>query len=250
MPSNVPSRRLIIGATSSVAAEVARLWAQGGHSLVLVGRNEEKLAALRAELGASVVGGRSFDFTQHRAVAETVEALLAEFGAFEVVLLAHGSLGDQLKSESDFDEAFEQVNVNFLSAVAWLIPLANRMEAAGRGQLAVITSVAGDRGRPRNYTYGASKGALTLYLQGLRSRLYPAVTVTTLKLGPVDTPMTVDHPKNATFISSQKAAHGIVRAIEGKKKEVYVPGFWRPVLWTVRAMPEALFQRLRFLSGR
>jgi short-subunit dehydrogenase len=241
---------LIIGATSSVAADVARIWAKSGHSLVLVARSESKLAALQAELGDAVLGTRSFDFTQHEAIGSAVEELHEEHGAFEVALVAHGYLGDQLKSESEFAETFEQVNVNFLSAVAWLIPLANRMEAENRGQLAVITSVAGDRGRPRNYTYGASKGALTLYLQGLRSRLYPAIAVTTIKLGPVDTPMTVDHPKNASFITSEQAAEGIARAIERRRAEVYVPGFWRPIMWAVRSMPEAVFQRLKFLSGR
>lgn len=246
----MPGPRLIIGATSSVASDVARMWAQAGHSLVLVGRSESKLAELRAELGASVLGTRSFDFTRYDAIGDAVEDLYREFGAFEVALLAHGSLGDQLLSESDFGEALEQVSVNFLSAVAWLIPLANKMEASKSGHIAVITSVAGDRGRPRNYTYGASKGALSLYLQGLRSRLYPAVPVTTIKLGPVDTPMTIDHAKNASFITSEQAARGIVRAIEKRKKEVYVPGFWRPIMWAVRNMPEAVFQRLKFLSGR
>jgi decaprenylphospho-beta-D-erythro-pentofuranosid-2-ulose 2-reductase len=242
--------RLIIGATSSVASNVARLWAGAGHLLVLVGRSETKLAELRTELGPTVLGTRSFDFTEHAAIGAAIDELYEAFGPFDVALLAHGYLGDQHKSEHDFCEALAQIDVNFVSAVAWLIPLANKMEAARKGQLAVITSVAGDRGRPRNYTYGASKGALTLYLQGLRSRLYPAIPITTIKLGPVDTPMTRDHEKNASFITSIDAARGIVRALERKKAEVYVPGFWRPILWAVRVMPEALFQRLKFLSGR
>lgn len=242
--------RLIIGATSSVASNVARIWAQAGHVLVLVGRSETKLSALRSELGSAVLGTRCLDFTQHDRISAVVDKLYEEFGPCEIAFLAHGYLGDQLKSESDLAEALAQIDVNFASAVAWLIPLANKMEASRKGQLAVITSVAGDRGRPRNYTYGASKGALTLYLQGLRSRLYPTIPVTTIKLGPVDTPMTVDHEKNASFVSSPEAARGIVRAIEKRKAEVYVPGFWRPVLWAVRVMPEALFQRLKFLSGR
>jgi decaprenylphospho-beta-D-erythro-pentofuranosid-2-ulose 2-reductase len=112
-------------------------------------------------------------------------------------------------------------------------------------------SVAGDRGRPRNYTYGAAKGALTLYLQGLRSRLYPVgVAVTTLKLGPVDTPMTVDHAKNPLFTTPERLAPAIVRAIDRRAGEVYLPWYWRPILAVVRNTPEPLFQRLRFLSGR
>lgn len=247
---HLPAPRLIIGATSTVASDVARLWARAGHSLVLIGRSEPKLAQLREELGASVLSVRTLDFARSEAISPLTAELHEEFGAFEAALIAHGYLGDQLRSEHDLGEALAQIDINFSSAVAWLIPLANMMEAAGKGQLAVITSVAGDRGRPRNYTYGASKGALNLYLQGLRSRLYPRIAVTTVKLGPVDTPMTHDHEKNASFTTSPEAARRIVRAIERKKAEVYVPGFWRPVLWAVRVMPEALFQRLKFLSGR
>lgn len=241
---------VIVGATSSVAADVARIYAERGDKLVLVARNEEKLRDLVDELGSSVVGTRCFDFTEHRKIEGVVQALVERHGAFRLVLIAHGYLGDQLLSERSFDEAYEQIAVNYLSAVAWLVPLANEMEAKGGGHLAAITSVAGDRGRPRNYTYGSAKGALALYLQGLRSRLYPAIRVTTLKLGPVETPMTVDHQKNASFITSRQAARGIVRALDRRASEVYVPSYWRPILWAVRIMPEALFQRLGFLSGR
>ncbi len=242
--------RLIIGATSSVAADVARLWKQSNHELILVARNREKLEALASELGPCVVGTKCLDFTDPAAVAAAADELHREFAGFDVALLAHGYLGDQLLSEREFSEAEAQISTNFVSAVAWLIPLSNRMDELGRGHLAVITSVAGDRGRPRNYTYGASKGALSLYLQGLRSRLHGKVPVTTLKLGPVDTPMTVSHEKNASFVSSPEAARGIVQAIEKRKGEVYVPGYWRPIMWAVRNMPEPLFQRLAFLSNR
>jgi decaprenylphospho-beta-D-erythro-pentofuranosid-2-ulose 2-reductase len=125
------------------------------------------------------------------------------------------------------------------------------MEAARQGRIGVITSVAAERGRPRNYTYGAAKGALNVYLQGLRSRLYSAgVSVTTLKLGPVDTPMTHDHAKHALFGKPEGVARSIVRAIDAGIPEAYVPSFWRAIMPVVRGTPEALFQRFPFLSGR
>ena len=115
-------------------------------------------------------------------------------------MIAQGLLGDQLASERDVAEAERIVDTNFLSVVSLLVPLGNHFEAAGAGHIAVMSSVAGDRGRPRNYTYGAAKGALNIYLQGLRTRLWSrGVGVHTLKLGPVDTPMTATHEKNALF---------------------------------------------------
>ena len=115
----------------------------------------------------------------------------------------------------------------------------------------MITSVAGDRGRPRNYTYGAAKGALNVYLQGLRTRLFPAgVSVTTLKLGPVDSPMTRDHEKHALFGKPKTVARGILRALDARVPEAYVPSFWRLIMPVVKHTPERLFQLLPFLSGR
>jgi decaprenylphospho-beta-D-erythro-pentofuranosid-2-ulose 2-reductase len=167
------------------------------------------------------------------------------------VLIAHGDLGDQLATERSFRDAEAVLRANFTSPVSLLIPVANALEAARAGRIGVITSVAGDRGRPRNYTYGAAKGALNVYLQGLRTRLYAAgVSVTTLKLGPVDTPMTRDHAKHALFGKPPAVARDIVRAMDRGVPEAYVPSFWRAIMPVVKNTPESVFQRLPFLSGR
>jgi short-subunit dehydrogenase len=135
--------------------------------------------------------------------------------------------------------------------VSLVVRLANHLVAARGGRLGVFTSVAGERGRPRNYTYGACKGALNLYLQGVRSRLYPAgVSVTTLKLGPVDTPMTESHEKNRLFAQAPQVAKDIVHAMDARRREAFVPRVWAAIMPVVRMTPEALFQKLRFLSGR
>ena len=155
------------------------------------------------------------------AVAAAIDAL----GGLDVAVIAHGWLGDQLASERDVAEAERIIDTNFISVVALLVPLANHFEAAGAGNIAVMSSVAGDRGRPRNYTYGAAKGALNIYLQGLRTRLWRhGVRVQTLKLGPVDTPMTATHPKTRLFARADAVAAGIVAAIDAGRAEAYVPG--------------------------
>ena len=187
-------RVAIFGATSAIAAEVAHVYAGRGARLFLAGRNPEKLRALIAALGdaGAVAGSCEVDFTTPGAADAAVAAAVAALGGqLDVALIAHGVLGDQLESERDFAEAQRILDANFMSVVALLVPLGNHFEAASGGNIAVMSSVAGDRGRPRNYTYGAAKGALNIYLQGLRTRLWPrGVRVQTLKLGPVDTPMT------------------------------------------------------------
>lgn len=253
IPSAGMRHILVFGATSAIAARVIASWAACGDRLHLVGRDPGKLAAVAAACPSpGGVTTASADLGELAKAEALVAASVAALdGRVDLVFVAHGDLGDQLRSEHDFTEAERILRVNFLSVVALLVPLAAQLERQRSGALAVITSVAGERGRPRNYTYGAAKGGLNLYLQGLRSRLYGAgVAVTTLKLGPVDTPMTTQHRKTAVFSSPEKVARAIVWAIDRGAGEVFVPGFWRTIMWIVRNTPEALFQRLGFLSGR
>lgn len=242
---------LVLGATSEIASHVARIYAARGARLHLVGRSAEKLGRVAETCAAGNVSVEAADLAILESNAGVVERAIAALGHLDVALIAHGDLGDQLLSEHDFSQAEATLRVNLLSAVSLVVPLANYFEAAGCGTLGVITSVAGERGRPRNYTYGAAKGGLNHYLEGVRSRLYPSgAKVTTLKLGPVHTPMTVDHPKNALFAEPDAVARSIVRALDAGKAEVFVPHVWAWIMQVVRWVPEPLFQRLGFLSGR
>lgn len=244
-------RILILGATSAVATEVAKIYGEQGAQLYLIGRNGDKLGALVQSLGDAVVGFEACDLNELEQNAGRVEKAHGTLGGFDIVLVAHGYLGDQLRSEEDAEYALKILTTNLSSAVSLLIPIANLLEKQGNGHLGVITSVAGERGRPRNYTYGAAKGGLTLYLQGLRSRLHSSgVHILNIKLGPTDTPMTIGHEKNSLFGEKTQVAKGIVRALEGRKHVVYLKGIWNPIMAIVRLLPESIFQRFDFLSGR
>ncbi len=242
---------LIFGATSAIAQSVAKLYAARGDSLFVVGRNPAKLQALVDALGDRCVGQMVADLDDTDANARRVDEALDRLGSVDIALVAHGLLGDQLETERTWASAEAVLRTNLLSVISLVLPLANTLEEQGRGHLGVMSSVAGERGRPRNYTYGAAKGALTLYLQGVRSRLWDAgVAVHTLKLGPVDTPMTLGHEKNALFATADGVAKTIVRRLDGAGGEAYVPGYWAPIMGVVRTLPESIFQRLQFLSGR
>lgn len=245
------ARILIIGATSAIAAEAAKHYAARGDVLYLLARDQDKLEALVRTLGDCVAGHEAGDFTQTSANSGRIERAIEALGAIDLALVAHGALGDQLESEADYAEAHRQIDANFLSAVSLLIPIANQLEQQRKGSIAVMSSVAAERGRPRNYTYAAAKAGVNTYLEGLRSRLWSSgVRVHTLKLGPVDTPMTIDHEKNATFSTKEDVAREIVRVIDAGKTVAYVPGRWRVIMAIVRALPEAIFQKIPSLSGR
>jgi len=244
-------RVLILGATSAIATEVSVRHAARGDRLHLVARDPAKLAEVARRCALGEVTTAQADFSELGANEAVIAGAIAALDHVDRVLIAHGDLGDQLRSERSFEEADAILRTNFTSVVSLLIPLANHMEARRSGRIGVITSVAGDRGRPRNYTYGAAKGGLNIYLQGLRSRLHPAgVKVTTLKLGPVDTPMTRDHAKNLLFGQPAPVARGIVAAIDRGVPEAYVPAVWAAIMPLVKHTPERVFQWLPFLSGR
>ncbi len=245
------SRILIIGATSAVAQGVAQQYAQQGARIFCVARNATKMERVANDLGDAYIGSVCYDFKQTELAQTTVAQAADLLGGIDIALLAHGALLDQIESEEDFSVAYDTFETNLLSVISFLIPLSRQMKKQGAGKIGVITSVAGDRGRPRNYTYGAAKGALNIYLQGLRSVLYGSgVEVYTFKMGPVDTPMTVDHPKNFSFATVDQVSTKIVNAFQKKRYELYLPSFWRFVMLFVRIVPEWLFQRLAFLSGR
>ena len=240
---------IVLGATSAIAQATVRLLAARGASLYLVGRNTENLEAVAkdaATRGAAKVESRAVDLNDFDAHEGLVDAAYSALGGLDGVVLAHGVLGDQSEAQKSWAATEAVLRTNFLSAVSLLTVLANRFEAQQAGTIVVISSVAGDRGRQSNYVYGASKGALNVFLQGLRNRLAKAgVAVVTVKPGFVDTPMTADLKKNALFASPEKVARGILRAADGRKNEVYVPGIWALIMLIIRTIPEGIFKKLK-----
>jgi decaprenylphospho-beta-D-erythro-pentofuranosid-2-ulose 2-reductase len=242
---------IILGATSGIALEVQRQLAREGRELLLVARSPQRLAEIRADLlvrGARQVSTYSADLASIQQHAAIFEFVRHTFPDFDTVLLAYGSMHDQKDSETSVDTLLEELQVNFVSATAILTLFAADLERRRTGCLAAITSVAGDRGRRSNYVYGSSKGALSLFLQGLRSRLHPAgVRVITIKPGPVQTPMTDHMANSARFADPQQVARDIVRALERRSPDVlYTPKFWRYIMTAVQQIPEGIFKRLSF----
>jgi decaprenylphospho-beta-D-erythro-pentofuranosid-2-ulose 2-reductase len=242
---------LILGATSAIAQATARIWAKRGDAFVLVARDEKKLEAVATDL--QVRGAKSVDhtvldlchFQHHSALIDKAYQML---GGLDIVLIAHGVLSDQKACEKDFSEANKSLTANFLSVVSLLIPIANRFEKQGSGVIAVISSVAGDRGRGSNYVYGSAKAGVTAFISGLRNRLSRSgVTVLTIKPGFVDSPMT-KHIARKGFLwaTPETVANGIVKAVDRKRDVVYLPWFWRWIILIVRHLPERVFKKTGF----
>jgi short-subunit dehydrogenase len=242
-------RILIVGATSAIAEATARLLAARGDALMLAGRSGPRLQAIAEDLvvrGAKQADTFIFDARAYERIPALLQAATERLGGLDAALIAHGTLSDQIACQRSVERLREEFDVNALSVMALCTDLASQLEAQGRGVIAVISSVAGDRGRRSNYVYGSAKAAVTAFTSGLRQRLYSkGVRVVTIKPGFVDTPMTAAFKKGALWATPASVAAAIVRAMDGGKSVIYTPWFWRPIMWIIRSVPESLFRRLR-----
>jgi decaprenylphospho-beta-D-erythro-pentofuranosid-2-ulose 2-reductase len=241
---------LILGATSPIARLLAIKFASIGAHLYIASRDEAEGSRIAHDIqirsGVSAIAGK-FDATDFASHPELIERVTRELGGLDGVVLCFGTLGDENKAQVDANEALATIQQNFTGAVSILTIAAHRLEAQGTGFIVVIGSVAGDRGRKRNYVYGAAKGALHLFVQGLRARLAKTkVHVMTVILGTVDTRMTWGREGTLFTVAPERAADLIFEAWRNKREVVYVPWFWRPIMAVVRAIPERIFKHASF----
>jgi len=241
---------LIIGTTSGIAEAVARRYAEQGSRFFLVARNNNKLQAISTDLaarGAKDVQTFVIDANDSDLIPQMVDAAWQAFGTIDVALVAHGTLSDQLRTEADIAYAIAEFRTNAESVIACLAALAQRFVPQGKGVIAVIGSVAGDRGRASNYLYGAAKAAIDTYASGLRARLFKSgVHVLTIKPGFVATSMTanLNLPERLTA-TPESVARDIQRAINKRRDVLYTPWFWNWIMLIIRWIPAAIINRMK-----
>jgi decaprenylphospho-beta-D-erythro-pentofuranosid-2-ulose 2-reductase len=240
---------LIVGATSAIAIACAREWVKlGDVRFFLVARNGERLKQVADDLstrGAQSAAFHQLDIDSLEQHSGMLKRCASELGALDIVLVAPGTLPDQAACQADPSVAVREFNTNAVSVIALLTPIANALEAQKRGTLAVISSVAGDRGRPSNYLYGSAKAALSAFCEGLNARLFKAgVHVVTIKPGFVATPMTAGLPLPGSLVATpEQVAADIVHAVEKRKDVLYTRWFWAFIMLIIRFVPRSLFKR-------
>ena len=241
-----PKKILVLGATSGMAEACVRLWAARGDSLFLVARNAERLNAVAADAGvrgAAWVGTAATDLDDTAAHPALLAHAADSMGGIDIAFLAFGVLG--AAEDHSFAAAAPVLHTNLVAAASAVLWLADYFTQRHTGTLAVLSSVAGDRGRKSNYIYGASKAGLSTLVDGLRNRIdREGVRVMTIKPDPVRTAMTESMKGSARFADVEKVAAAMVAAIDKGTDVVYVPGMWRVIMAVVRAIPERLFKRL------
>lgn len=241
-------RVMILGATSAIAMACARIWATEKSTFFLVARNMDKLSAISEDLmvrGASSVEPFEIDLNDIEYLSDMVEKGVEVLGGIDVVLIAHGTLPEQPKCEANPQIIEKEFATNAVSVVVLMAALSNHLVKQGYGAMGVISSVAGDRGRPSNYVYGSAKAAVSTFSEGLRGRLFrTGVTLTDIRPGFVDTPMTRELilPSLLT-VQPEQIAKRIVKGVERGVDVLYVPRFWWVIMLVIRSIPRMLFKR-------
>jgi short-subunit dehydrogenase len=241
-------RILVIGATSAIAIACARKWAELPARFFLVGRDAVRLGQIADDLrirGAAEVTCHALDLNcmeEHAAMLEAASVLQG----FDIALVAHGTLPDQSRCQADAGQAVREFTTNATSVIAVTTAIAERMRVARAGTIAIISSVAGDRGRRSNYLYGAAKAAVSTFCEGLAARLQAhGVHVLTIKPGFVSTPMTANLELPALLTATpERVASDIVKAVERRAFTLYTPWFWRYIMLIIRLMPGFVLRRL------
>lgn len=248
--STTRKRIVIVGATSRIAEHCARLWVKVAPlDLVLIGRDLPKLERIANDLRVrspdSDIRALSTILTDPQSIGQLVDQV-ASGPAVDIALIAHGCLPDQSACQADIALCHEVLVTNGISPVLFAEAFAKYMQAAGRGSLVMIGSVAGDRGRRSNYVYGAAKGLVERYAQGLQHRLAGSgVQVILVKPGPTDTPMTAHlRARGARLTDAGEVARKIVHGVKLGRPEIYVPARWGAIMWVIRHLPRSIFNRL------
>ncbi|CAG0936174.1 putative oxidoreductase [Thermoflexales bacterium] len=248
MQINSQGAALIVGASSGVGAALARRLAREGYALGLVARRIDRLQALCDEISTSYYT-RAFAYQHDVVNTAEVPGLLGkaitDLGELDLFIYCAGVLFPNDPTAYDAHEDQLILHVNLIGAAAWITPVARQFQQKYAGHIVGIGSIAGDRGRRGMPAYTASKAGLHTYLEGMRNRLWrDGVTVTTIKLGQVETDMLKNADRRRKPISPEQAADLIWNAIQQRRQTVYVPSWWRMVGLAIQHLPSFIFRRL------
>lgn len=246
-------RILILGGTSGIAVATARLYAAEGAVIGLAGRDAARLEAVAADLlarGATAAPLFTLDLAAESDPAARLAEMCDALGGLDDVLLAYGLMGPQAGDERDPATARRTLDVNFTSTALWALAAAALIEAQGRGSLVVLGSVAGDRGRRKNFVYGAAKAGIAALMEGIAHRFGrpgapPGIRAVLVKPGPTRTAMTAGMDRTGgSWAEPEEVARIIRRAADKGGPIVYAPGRWRLIMLIIRHLPARIFNRL------
>jgi len=238
---------LVIGGTSTIANSCCEIWAKDRNEIFLVARNQRELEKVgkNLELLGATIYSKAIDFDNHTNILELFDEVIAQLKSVDIILICFGLLPNQEECENDLNILSQEININAFATLTFANISAKILEQQGKGTLAIVSSVAGDRGRSSNYVYGSCKAMVSSFSSGLRQKFSNSnINVLTIKPGFVKTKMTENIDKNFLWVESSIVAKDITKAIRTKKSILYTPRFWRLIMLIIKIIPESLYKRL------
>lgn len=244
-------RVAFLGATKGMGRAMARLMAERGDAICLLGRNTVDLERSGADLiargAAGQVGTVSCDLEKPETFTAVVDAARQALGGLDAVVVTAGIFATQDELEADPALAERLVRTNFSNTVMFCEAAKKALLEEGGGTLCVFSSVAGERGRKPVIIYGAAKAGLTRYLEGLdHKHRAGGLRVITVKPGFVKTSMTAGLQPPPFAGEPDAVAQRVLGAIDRGAPVVYAPAPWRLIMAVIRALPRAIMRRINF----
>jgi decaprenylphospho-beta-D-erythro-pentofuranosid-2-ulose 2-reductase len=244
-------KTVLLGATKGMGRALARLMAERGDRLFLLGRDAAQLSISARDLelrGAEKpVETAHCDLLLPETFGPALDAAAGALEGFDTVVVSAGMFDTQERLESDAELAERLLCANFTNTVLFCEETRKRMLAAGQGTLCVFSSVAGERGRKPVVLYGAAKAGLSAYLEGLDHKFRAAGLKTVcVKPGFVETSMTAGLKPPPFAATAEEVAPSVLRAIDRGKPLIYIPAIWRYVMCMIRHLPRFVMRRIEF----
>ena len=238
---------IVLGASSAMGRAFARQAAEQGAVVILAARDKEDIKRTAADCRARGAAGAHpivFDARNPDSFPAIYSLATQQDGMINAAVFV-GSMPEQDDIDQNPALGDQCIQDNFTGPANFLHGLAPLMEERGGGTVVGVGSVAGDRGRIGNYTYGAAKAGFHTYLSGLLNRLNRSSGhVVTVKPGFVDTAMTWGLPGLFLVASPDAVAEDLFKAVKKKRNTIYTPFFWRYIMLIIRSIPEPIFKKM------
>jgi len=244
-------RVAFLGATKGMGRALARLAAERGETICLLGRNHAELERSAADLGVRGATGAVrtvvCDLEKPEDFASAIDTAREALQGLDAVIVTAGVFATQDELEADPALAERLVRINFSNTVMFCEAAKKVLLEEGGGTLCVFSSVAGERGRKPVIIYGAAKAGLTRYLEGLdHKHRADGLHVVTVKPGFVKTSMTAGLEPPPFAGEPDAVAQRVLAAIDRGAPVVYAPAPWRPIMAVIRSLPRSIMRRINF----